>query len=464
MKKIKRVFAILVSLAMVMGMSLTSFAADKEATITINNAGTGATFQYVQVIKPDQTAKTGWKFASNAIESKYLTAFDVADAQQVLELLINESADAGKIQVALKSILEDVAIELSIAAASPLTVTEAGVYAIKGEETGYAYSPMAAYVGFKDYDRTTGIPTALENTSVEAKKASTTVEKSNTDGDKVIEIGKIVTYNINTTVPYTVDGTVNPKYIVKDTITGANYVTNTEGKIEVTVKIGENLPQTYLAIVNGNSFVLDLSAILEGNKYANNELTITYTATVTDTLIGNDIQVGNGTNDTEYGTDSDKLITGEATLTKTGENQTVLAGAEFVVYKSIDGITYFAKFDAVNKLTGWVDSESAATKVITDIDGKVKVQGLDSSVVYKFKEVKAPEGYSINTTDVEVIWDAVDQSLTQVVQGNTSMVDTKLGQLPSTGGIGTTIFTIGGCLIMIIAAALFFASRKKSSK
>ena len=34
--------------------------------------------------------------------------------------------------------------------------------------------------------------------------------------------------------------------------------------------------------------------------------------------------------------------------------------------------------------------------------------------------------------------------------------------LPSTGGIGTTIFTIGGCAIMILAAALYFATRRKT--
>ena len=42
--------------------------------------------------------------------------------------------------------------------------------------------------------------------------------------------------------------------------------------------------------------------------------------------------------------------------------------------------------------------------------------------------------------------------------------DTKLNTLPSTGGIGTTIFTIAGCLIMVTAAGLFFASRKKANK
>ena len=42
--------------------------------------------------------------------------------------------------------------------------------------------------------------------------------------------------------------------------------------------------------------------------------------------------------------------------------------------------------------------------------------------------------------------------------------NTQLASLPSTGGIGTTIFTIGGCAIMVIAAGLFFATRRKAEK
>ena len=45
-----------------------------------------------------------------------------------------------------------------------------------------------------------------------------------------------------------------------------------------------------------------------------------------------------------------------------------------------------------------------------------------------------------------------------------NIVNTHLTALPSTGGIGTTIFTIGGCAIMVIAAGLFFATRRKSVK
>lgn len=42
--------------------------------------------------------------------------------------------------------------------------------------------------------------------------------------------------------------------------------------------------------------------------------------------------------------------------------------------------------------------------------------------------------------------------------------NTKIASLPSTGGIGTTIFTFGGCAIMILAAALYFISRRKSAR
>ena len=42
--------------------------------------------------------------------------------------------------------------------------------------------------------------------------------------------------------------------------------------------------------------------------------------------------------------------------------------------------------------------------------------------------------------------------------------NTKVGQLPSTGGMGTYIFTIAGVVLMACAAGAFIISRKKSSE
>ena len=48
---------------------------------------------------------------------------------------------------------------------------------------------------------------------------------------------------------------------------------------------------------------------------------------------------------------------------------------------------------------------------MTDSEGKVVVRGLDDSYTYKFKEVKAPEGYSVNTDDSTATWDAIEVGL-----------------------------------------------------
>ena len=124
----------------------------------------------------------------------------------------------------------------------------------------------------------------------------------------------------------------------------------------------------------------------------------------------------------------------------------------------------------------------------------MNIKGLDGNVTYYLKETKAPTGFQLNDVPVPVlvtpsyeddgtlksftvkIGDTVTSTYTAeyTAEGTVTKVDhsgegyqfknTKLSKLPSTGGIGTTIFTIGGCLIMIAAAGLFFASRRKSAK
>ena len=57
----------------------------------------------------------------------------------------------------------------------------------------------------------------------------------------------------------------------------------------------------------------------------------------------------------------------------------------------------------------------------------------------------------------------VKDNSTEFNQGY-DILNTKITELPATGGIGTTIFTIVGCGIMIAAAGLFFASRRKENR
>lgn len=498
MKKIKKIMAMLLAMVMVLGMTVTAMATPNSATITVNNLDAQATVKSIQVIAPDSTKDTGWEFINGA-ENAYLEAFgnlenNEANRQLVLKKLINYQATlknpsgelpykgmgvatAGQIKDALGKINNHVNTDVND---NIITVSSAGVYAIKvtTEDQKYVYSDMAAYVKFGEYDQTTGIPSALENAIVNAKKTSLEVEKKNDTVDDVVSINDEVTYTVTTTIPYVADDIiVGEKYLtLTDTISGAEYKRNDSNQVFVkSIKLGgTNYTGTLDFLITegegSESFTVDLSDIAKNRENANKVLEIQYVAIVKGEVVDNKVNLEDGNHTFTPGTNH--VYTGKVTMTKTGEDQEKLANAGFAVYRMKDSVKEYAtvRNDKDNEyvVSGWEQVEEFNDEnrdkymVVTDDKGEVIVRGLDSSVEYKFEEIQAPEGYSINETDSVVVWNM--QTTADKRTGTANMTDTKLSSLPETGGIGTTIFTIGGCAIMVAAAGLFFASRRKANK
>lgn len=479
MRKVKKIMALLLTLAMVMGLSLTAMAASS-ATITIEHAGTNARFNYVQIVTPNPETETGWDIVDNY--TQYFTAqFTGMTEQKILAAMIkkakNEEPNVENYDSKYAAVLDSICNTITAptaesGSATPFTVSSAGVYVIRGFEPGYVYGTMSAYISFKDYNTSTGVPTALENATVEAKRVPTTVDKSSDDQDKVTEIGKTLTYTVKGIVPYIAPTELSTaKYWITDTITGADYKLVKEVlKVNVTTNGGFEMTYdvTPKTIDGKTGFSINLSEILKNNKYANDEITVSYQAVVTDIKVGNEVKVGKGENNGDYGHDSETSYTGEIELLKlasdetpgTNEDNAKLENAEFVMYKEVSGAKKYATVEN-GKLTGWVDSKDDATKLYTDLNGKIKVEGLDLGTYY-FEETKAPEGYSLDSAPVDVELTITGATATETVTGEQAVkFNTTLAELPGTGGIGTTIFTIGGCVIMIAAAGLYFASRRK---
>lgn len=489
MKKMKKIFAALLTLAMVLGMSMTTFAAPSSIEIEISGAGNGATFEWLQVIQPNSEKETGWEFATEDIASDFYKALGTSTEQTAIWMLIGNvtpsaslptgvnAATASQVAAAMANVKAGNYSLNKTGDGSTVVVRNAGVYYIEGSEDGYAYNPMAAYVSFRYTD---GVPSELECEGVTAKRVPEGITKEASSAKDVTEINRTETYTVTPSiVPYIADNELaGAEYILTDTITGATYNVNASGKVELTVTIGENSPMIFYGDVttidgtqNKYSFTADLSSLLKNNQYANQTIVITYQATVKDVQVGNDVTLGDGTNDSKYGTSSETLYTATIGLVKyaaDADNDNItdnekLENAEFKVYKQDGGKKIYAVAEN-GKLTGWTESESAATKFTTDEEGKISLAGLGAGDYY-FTETKAPEGYSKNTED-EVIHVGLPESdaTATITPPAVNFFNDTLSALPGTGGIGTTIFTIGGCIIMIAAAGLFFASRRKENK
>lgn len=493
----KKIGALLVAAVMVLSMCTAAFAAVTGTEIKVNKAE-GANLSYIQVIRPNVNETTGWEFCSTAIANAYKQALGVADDQAAIQKLINaaenkeNAATSSEIEAALSAVINLGGLSNS---GNPIPVSSAGVYAINATDTTgkWSYSPMAAYVSFATYDVNTGEPTALSVEPVNAKRTPINITKEVVDNkDNVTEIGREETYKVTSSVPYIpLSKTENRYYKIKDTIKGAKYVTTEEnGKNYVTINftIGGDTSQRKAEVKENTdgtqSFVLDLSDLVKdekgaaSNAKANVEYSFTYKATVTDIKVNNHI-IGCGENDQipAFGGGDSNLYTGQITLTKYASDEdndnltdnVKLANAEFKMYKVTGNDKKWAEFDANYKFVKWVNKESDATNVKTDTNGTLTVKGLDvekAGIEYFFKEVKAPSGYSITAQDASATlkFEKNVEKATATISVGTHMIDTKLSSLPSTGGMGTYLFTIIGVVVMAGAAGAFFISRRKGSE
>ena len=493
MKYMKKLMTLLAVLTLALAMAVPAFAASGTGTITIDNAVTGTTYKAYRIfdLESYDTGKNAYSYKlssawsgfpeySTTIDSNAVKATDFFSVNSAGYIEWNDAKkDAG---AEFAKLAKAFAVEKSIAWDKTETATDATV----------TFTNLT--LGYYLVDTSLGSLCSLDTTdpsvTIKEKNSDTTIEKkiviTGTTGDEKVDsnsagIGDTVNFSITITVK---DGA--PKnYVLHDKLSGLTFNSDS-----LKVKIGTTTlnPNTDYTLetnpTDGDSFDVNFT---DGKLKPNDVVVVTYSATVAAnaTIAGAGNKntaklVYNGKDSTEEETTTYvwKLNVHKYTLDSTNK-EVALSGAKFVLYR-MDGTDkkYYAKLTG-GKIDSWVTNQSDATTLETSGEGDILIEGLNVGTYY-LEETEAPAGYNKLTEPIEVEITATtsvtsgsetvqyknsgEPSYTTATNATVKVLNKAGTQLPSTGGIGTTLFYVIGGGLMAVAAVLLVTKKRMNSK
>lgn len=363
------------------------------------------------------------------------------------------------------------------------------------------------------------IPTVVKKVQEDDKTVTGTTDNRIPNYNLGEKYNDVADYNIGEAVPFELIGTlpsnyaeyITYQYIFHDTLSSGlsyneqslnvYYDNGTEGLVNESTLLPLSGYETDYDANTGKLTITFENLKTNNNINANTKIIVKYTATLTSGaevgLDGNEntvyLQFSNNPNADGSGdtgnTPIDKVIVFTYGLdvikVAADNNEAKLEGAEFKLLNS-------AQSQAANvvggKFVGWVEV-SRGTVLTSNAQGEFVIEGLDAGTYY-LKETKAPVGYNLLESPVKLVITATtvnnqawggtpsaaltaltitvgegEKAKTEAGNVSTGIVNVtvennKGATLPSTGGMGTTLFYVVGLTMMFAAAGSFVARRR----
>ena len=496
--------ALLAAFALVLAMAVPAFADEVKYKITIKNSV--GTYEAYQIFKGDLAGNVlsniEW---GTGVTAEGKAAFGTMTAAEVARTLEDDETAA-----AAKAFATKISGYLGTAAGegtTEITGLSAGYYLIKNKSVneGEAYTDFILEV-VKDVEITPKGQKPTLDKQIRHNESGAWGDV----GDN--QIGDTVEFRTITTVPNTTGYTKYDYTIYDEMSTGLT--SNVTAASGVTIKINDEveLESSYYTVtvdpVDANKFSVKvdiLKAITDGKIEAGNSLYTYYTGVLNkDAKVydeGNQkntayLQYSNNPHDDTSKSETPKVTVYDWTFKMNvqkidgADKEKELKDAKFVLSKSgtvdlgtIDengtpaetGNLIKLVYDSANTYRVATASDANTTYVMTA--GNITIKGLDDAVDYYLYETKAPAGYNRLTEPVKFRINATYTSadsrpdvLTKVgdeaaVTGLKVSVENNAGTtLPSTGGMGTTVFYVVGGGLMAVAVVLLVTKKRMENK
>lgn len=503
MKHTKKFVSLLLTLVMVLAMASTTFAAQEGTltggSITINDAVPRQTYKAYQILYLESyshttdddgniTATGAYAYKANTAWESWLrtmTDYVQFDSQGYVTW-VGDADPAEFAKLAQAEATKD-------GSAIRPDVTETAPAAAEGN-TNSTVTFSNLKLGYYLVDTSLGTLCSLDTTN-----PSVVMEEKNEVPvpDKTVKEDSTGVYGDSNTAQ--IGDTVEFKTIIHAKKGAQNYKLHdqmedglTLKQDSITVKVGETKlikDEDYTVAFdvrckdkNGADAICDFEITFSNDYLAtittNTDIVVTYEA-----VLNEKAEIADATNDNDtkldYGDgsysewDTTTTKTFKFDIIKTDSNKKVLNGAKFALY---DAETAGNKIDLVKESNGVYHVATAVEKNAEGFQsavieaGKATVKGLDANTTYWLEETEAPAGYNKLSGRVEVRIE--NNNLTTTMTGATwadgdggvHITNNTGAELPSTGGMGTTIFYIIGSVLVLAAVVLLIVRKRMSDR
>lgn len=502
-KAIKKLLAALLAVAMLCAMAVPAFAASSsnDGKITINNAVSGQTYTIYRILELeyDQT-NNAYRYTAVAAWNAFInTRSSDLKVDNATGTVTWVNSDKNNNSSAIQN-FADAAGKW----ASDNTIANDGFQKASGSTVTFTDLPLGWYLVVSSLSNGAicSIGTTDKEVTINEKNGAPTVDKevledsTNTYGKgNDADVGDTVTFRATIKVT---DG--DPKnYVLHDkmsdglTFKGITSVTRTNAGTSTSGTLNEN---THYTLKQGAGVTVDPNctfelAFKENVLKPNDVVVVEYTAVINEkAVIGSTGNPNEATLEYKDGTrgtsSSTKTYTWKIDIYKyfqdSAGTKKPLKDATFVLYRQNSSNTpEYAKISA-DKIE-WGTEKEQATPLTSDKEGKIAISRLDADTYY-LEETKAPTGYNPLTSPIEIKIEhstmnetSASATITYKQQGtedsatnitsteNRVEVENKTGTtLPSTGGMGTTLFYVVGGGLMVAAIVLLVTKKRMENK